>query len=118
MKTLISICCGSFLLYSLSSLAHADNFPHTNVTIWVGNNVVGDLCVEVKNTQSDTPALAELWLINQNEVRWFDAVKGYKCLDIKLSKKTELHAITYEESSEVVVVKDNTSTFFVVELPI
>jgi len=118
MKTLITIWCVTFLLYSISSAVQADSIPLKNTTVWTGYNVVGDLCVDIKNKHNDAPANAELWLITQENVQRFAAVKGYKCLDIKLSKTTTLQAITYEESSEVSVVKDTTSTFFVVELPI
>lgn len=118
MKILITIWCITFFLYSISSIVHADSIPLKNTTVWTGHNVVGNLCVDIRNKHNDTPANAELWLITQEDVQRFNAVKGYKCLDIKLSKTTTLQAITYEESSEVSVIKDTTSTFFVVELPI
>ncbi len=118
MRTLITTWCVIFLLYVTSTAVQAGPIPFGNQTVWTGNNVVGNLCVEIRNKQNNSPAVAELWLINQNDVQWFKAVKGHKCLDVKLSETSILQAISYDETTEVNVIKDDTSTFFVVELPI
>jgi len=110
MKTIVITWLVTFGLYLLSNLVYAgDEAPADHMRIWSGFNKSGSVCIEIQDSLDGTPAKAELWLVNDSDVEWFEDAEGYTCLNIELSEETVLHAVTYDPGIEVKLVEDKTN---------
>ncbi|MDH3326075.1 MAG: hypothetical protein OEM38_05080 [Gammaproteobacteria bacterium] len=106
MKTLFIAWVVALLLYGVTSVVTADEIsPGDFIEVWVGFSD-GRVCIAVQDSVDFSEARAELWLVNNDEVKWLEDVKGYGCIDVQLAEDTQLHAITYDPRIRISVVAD------------
>ncbi|MDH5545847.1 MAG: hypothetical protein OEZ43_09655 [Gammaproteobacteria bacterium] len=119
MKSILTVWIIAFTLYSLTPLVIAsEKPPRAVIPVWGAYAVVGDVCVEIRNQSTGEPAMAELWLVNDERVQWFDGAQGEMCLPVEFSSKSELYAVINDDSVGVKVVRDTTTGYFTIELPL
>lgn len=119
MKTILTVWAIVFALYSLTPLAIADErIPRAVVPVWAAYAVVGDVCVEIRDKATGEYAEAEFWLVNEERVQWFSDAAGYLCMPVEFSKETQLYAVVYDRPVSINVVKDTTTSYFSIELPL
>ena len=119
MKTILTAWIIAITVYLLTPYAIAEDQGNVNEkTIWTGYNVVGELCINVRNKTNGKPANSTLRLINNGQ--WSQAidVKGFSCLDVDFAPKNELRQIGVQQDVVIDVVDDSTTPFITIELPI
>ncbi|MDH5378567.1 MAG: hypothetical protein OEX00_09610 [Gammaproteobacteria bacterium] len=106
------------MLYIITPYAFATNTVETTEleVIWTGENVGGELCVEIFD-ESDMPATGDLWLINTKMKRKLNKVHGYTCLNIEYDKRTRLQFVKESRNVDVAITEDRTSEYVSFELP-
>jgi len=108
MKTLLIAWIVTFILYSFTSLARADDLaPADHMHVWTGFSE-GSVCIYIQDSVDNSDARAELWLVSLDEVEWIEDVEGYTCINVESEGETELHAVTYDPGIEITVVQDTT----------
>lgn len=119
MKTILTAWVIALFLYVLTPYAIAEDQSVVNAqTIWTGYNVVGELCINVRNKTDGKPAHTILHLISDG--RWSEAInaEGFSCLDVAFSPKNELRRTSSQNDVVVDIVDDSTTPFITIELPI
>ena len=122
MRVILSAWIIALMIYWITPLAIATNEPATTPatqikTVWEGEGVGGELCLEIYNLDNDLPESAELWLVSSKRNHSLGMKKGVQCLDIEYDGKTIIQAAVGAEHIDVVIVDDQTTEYVSVELP-
>lgn len=118
MRTVITAWAMAYLLYLVTPYALANEQDDTLLqTVWTGYHVVGDVCINVKDKRNGQSESAEMWLLNNGDVKVHAIAQGLTCLEVMLGHRNELQVALPNEHTEVYVVRDDTTPFFTVELP-
>ena len=118
MRTILTAWFLALALYMVTPYAMAETSNPQNLrAVWTGYHVVGDVCINVKDKRTGASRRAEMWLVNNGEVALHAMANGITCFEVMLGARNELLVNAPENEVDVYVVRDDTTPFFTVELP-
>lgn len=103
-------------IYFVTPYAIGDETATSQQTLWRGSSVSGDVCINAR-TYDGVDGSAEVWIYSDNSVKGPQTIKGMVCIDVPFSRSSALEVKPLEDNTVVEMVKDFTSPYFVVELP-